>query len=204
MAARQKKVRAGKPQERRGTPARPPKTGIGMLLRDADSAFNRYLTAQLAVHGVTFGQFQHLRNLWVEDGLTQAELVAPHRHRDGVVDRDPRLARGGESSSPACAMPPTVARSTSFLTPAGAALEKALMACAADANKRASKASAKPRSLTCSRWPGRSSRTSGRLRAAGASSAKADAPLAQKLRPSDSAARTGASEHRRGRRSRRH
>ena len=45
-----------------------------MLLRDADTAFNRYLTAQLAVHGVTFGQFQHLRNLWVENGLTQAEL----------------------------------------------------------------------------------------------------------------------------------
>src|SRR3981189_3819904 len=74
MAARQKKERAGKPEGLRGTPARPPKTGIGMLLRDADSAFNRDLTAALAVHGVTFGQFQHLRNLWVENGLTQAEL----------------------------------------------------------------------------------------------------------------------------------
>ncbi len=74
MAVRQKKDRAGKPQRLRSTPARPPKTGIGMLLRDADAAFNRYLTAQLAVHGVTFGQFQHLRNLWVENGLTQAEL----------------------------------------------------------------------------------------------------------------------------------
>src|SRR6266581_7069717 len=56
------------------TLARPPKTGIGMLLRDANAAFNRYLRARLAVHGVTFGQFQHLRNLWVENGLTQAEL----------------------------------------------------------------------------------------------------------------------------------
>jgi hypothetical protein len=101
MAARQKKERAGKPQGLRGTPARPPKTGIGMLLRDADSAFNRYLTAQLAVHGVTFGQFQHLRNLWVEDGLTQAELSR-------------RIGIEMASSSPACAMPPTVARSTSF------------------------------------------------------------------------------------------
>ena len=45
-----------------------------MLLRDADTAFNRYLTAQLATHGITFSQFQHLRNLWVENGLTQAEL----------------------------------------------------------------------------------------------------------------------------------
>ena len=72
MAARQKREAAEK--RRRGAPARPPKTGIGMLLRDADTAFNRYLTAQLAAHGVTFGQFQHLRNLWVENGLTQAEL----------------------------------------------------------------------------------------------------------------------------------
>ena len=49
----------------RKAPARPPKTGIGMLLRDADTAFNRYLTAQLAVHGVTFGQFQHPRDVVV-------------------------------------------------------------------------------------------------------------------------------------------
>src|SRR5712672_414674 len=58
----------------REPPPRPPKTGIGMLLRDADTAFNRYLRTRLAAHAVTFGQFQHLRNLWVEDGLTQAEL----------------------------------------------------------------------------------------------------------------------------------
>src|ERR1044072_4217763 len=74
MAARQKRKTAEKPQRRHGALARPPKTGIGMLLRDADTAFNRYLTAQLAAHGVTFGQFQHLRNLWGENSLTQAEL----------------------------------------------------------------------------------------------------------------------------------
>src|SRR5262245_31239560 len=51
-AEQEKNVAAG-PGHRRKVPARPPKTGIGMLLREADAAFNRYLTAQLAVHGVT-------------------------------------------------------------------------------------------------------------------------------------------------------
>ena len=100
MAVRQKKDRAGKPQRLRSTPARPPKTGIGMLLRDADAAFNRYLTAQLAVHGVTFGQFQHLRNLWVENGLTQAELSRrigiEMASSTAILD----FARGGETHHP--------------------------------------------------------------------------------------------------------
>ena len=59
---------AARSRARREPAPRPPKTGIGMLLRDADAAFNRYLCSRLAVHGVTFGQFQHLRNQWVEDG----------------------------------------------------------------------------------------------------------------------------------------
>ena len=138
MAARQKRGAAEKPQRRHGAPARPPKTGIGMLLRDADTAFNRYLTAQLAAHGVTFGQFQHLRNLWVENGLTQAELS----RRIGIE----MASSTAILDSLAAAKLITRVRNTTdrrkinvFLTPAGAALEKALMACAADANKRASK-----------------------------------------------------------------
>ena len=63
-----------------------------------------------------------------------------------------------QSSSPACAMPLTGARSTSFsLRPAP---RWRLMACAADARKRASRGLNQAGSLTCSRWPGRSSRTS--------------------------------------------
>jgi len=138
MAARQKKVRAGKPRGLRGTPARPPKTGIGMLLRDADTAFNRYLTAQLATYGITFSQFQHLRNLWVENGLTQAELS----RRIGIemasstavldsLEADRLITRVRNAADRR--------KINVFLTPAGAALERPLMACAADANKRASK-----------------------------------------------------------------
>ena len=182
MAARQKKVRAGKPQGLRGTPARPPKTGIGMLLRDADSAFNRYLTAQLAVHGVTFGQFQHLRNLWVEDGLTQAELS----RRIGIEMASSTAILDSLAAGKLITRVRNAAdrrKINVFLTPGGAALEKALMACAADANKRASKGLSKAEVAHLFALAGQIIENFKTLRAAGAPSAKADAPLAQKLRP---------------------
>jgi len=137
---RKSKRREANPREtkRRAPPARPPKTGIGMLLREADAAFNRYLTAQLATHGVTFGQFQHLRNLWVENGLTQAELsrrigievasstaVLDSLESEGLVTRVRNAADRRKVNV--------------FLTTAAATLEPALMACALDANRRASK-----------------------------------------------------------------
>jgi DNA-binding MarR family transcriptional regulator len=182
MATRQNNERAGKPQELRGTPARPPKTGIGMLLRDADSAFNRYLTAQLAVHGVTFGQFQHLRNLWVEDGLTQAELS----RRIGIEMASSTAILDSLEAGKLITRVRNAAdrrKINVFLTPAGAALEKALMACAADANKRASKGLSKAEVAHLFALAGQIIENFKTLRAAGASFAKADAPLAQKLRP---------------------
>ena len=182
MATRQNNERAGKPQELRGTPARPPKTGIGMLLRDADSAFNRYLTAQLAVHGVTFGQFQHLRNLWVEDGLTQAELS----RRIGIEMASSTAILDSLAAGKLITRVRNAAdrrKINVFLTPAGAALEKALMACAADANKRASKGLSKAEVAHLFALAGQIIENFKTLRAAGASFAKADAPLAQKLRP---------------------
>jgi DNA-binding MarR family transcriptional regulator len=119
-------------------PARPPKTGIGMLLRDADIAFNRYLTARLAEHGVTFGQFQHLRNLWVENGLTQAELsrrigieMASSTAILDALEAEKLITRVRNATDRR--------KINVFLTPSGAALEPSLMACAADANARASK-----------------------------------------------------------------
>src|ERR1700716_3921345 len=131
-----------RPATGRKTPARPPKTGIGMLLRDADAAFNRYLRGRLAVHGITFGQFQHLRNLWVENGLTQAELS----RRIGIemasstaildsLEWQKLITRVRNASDRR--------KINVHLTPAGAALEAPLMACAADANKRASEGLAK-------------------------------------------------------------
>jgi DNA-binding MarR family transcriptional regulator len=109
-----------------------------MLLRDADSGFNRYLTAQLAGHGVTFGQFQHLRNLWVENGLTQAELS---RHIGIEMASSTAILDSLEADKLITRVRNAADRRkiNVFLTPAGAALEAPLMACAADANKRASK-----------------------------------------------------------------
>jgi MarR family transcriptional regulator, organic hydroperoxide resistance regulator len=107
-----------------------------MLLREADAAFNRYLRQALAAHQVTFGQFQHLRNLWVENGLTQAELsrrigiemasstaILDSLEAERLVTR---LRNAGDRR-----------KINVFLTPAGAALQKPLMACAAKANKQA-------------------------------------------------------------------
>jgi DNA-binding MarR family transcriptional regulator len=116
---------------------RPPKTGIGMLLRDADTAFNRYLRTQLAEHGVTFGQFQHLRNLWVENGITQAELS----RRIGIEMASSTAILDSLESDRLITRVRNAAdrrKINVFLTAAGAALETPLMACAADANKRAS------------------------------------------------------------------
>jgi DNA-binding MarR family transcriptional regulator len=182
MAVRQKKDRVGKPQGLRATPARPPKTGIGMLLRDADTAFNRYLTAQLAVHGVTFGQFQHLRNLWVETGLTQAELS----RRVGIeMASSTAILDSLEAAKLITRVRNTTDRRkiNVFLTPAGAALENALMACAADANKRASKGLTQAEVACLFVLAGQIIENFKTLRAASASSAKAGARLAQKLRP---------------------
>jgi DNA-binding MarR family transcriptional regulator len=129
---------ATRSRARREPAPRPPKTGIGMLLRDADAAFNRYLRSRLAVHGVTFGQFQHLRNLWVEDGLTQAELS----RRIGIEMASSTAILDSLESEQLVTRVRNVSdrrKINVFLTDAGAALEAPLMACAADANQRASK-----------------------------------------------------------------
>ena len=181
MAARQKREAAEKPQRRRGATARPPKTGIGMLLRDADTAFNRYLTAQLAAHGVTFGQFQHLRNLWVENGLTQAELS----RRIGIeMASSTAILDSLEAAKLITRVRNTTDRRkiNVFLTPAGAALEKALMACAADANKRASKGLTHAEVAQLFALAGQIIDNFRTLRASGPFSGKADGATAPKAR----------------------
>ena len=48
--------------------------GLGALLRAADMSFNRLLRDELARHNITFGQFQHLWQLFAADGIAQVEL----------------------------------------------------------------------------------------------------------------------------------
>ncbi|MGP0092004.1 MAG: MarR family winged helix-turn-helix transcriptional regulator [Xanthobacteraceae bacterium] len=118
---------------RTASPKSPPSVGLGLLLRNADMTFNRALREELLRHGITFSQFQHLRHLWEANGLTQVALS----RRIGIAtasstavldsleklrlirrERDRRDRR----------------KINVFLTPAGAALEQPLMACAIAVN----------------------------------------------------------------------
>lgn len=51
-----------------------PNHSIGYLLRITFRAFSRALEKRTMVHGVSSGQWRFLRQLWLEDGLTQREL----------------------------------------------------------------------------------------------------------------------------------
>jgi len=111
----------------------PPSVGLGLLLRNADMTFNRALREQLLRHGITFSQFQHLRHLWEANGLTQVALSRrigiATASSTAVLDsleklRLIRRMRDGRDRR----------KINVFLTPAGAALEQPLMACAIAVN----------------------------------------------------------------------
>jgi DNA-binding MarR family transcriptional regulator len=112
--------------------------GLGKLLKGAHGAFNSALRVRLAAHDITFSQFQHLQNLWKEEGINQAELsrrigittasstdVLDSLDRMGLI----RRVRGKEDRR----------QLSVFLTPAGAALEEPLSAHAVDVNIMATK-----------------------------------------------------------------
>ncbi len=113
-----------------------PDVGLGMLLRDANIAFNRVLRNHLSTYGITFGQFQHLRHLWDEDGLSQVALSdrigIAKAESTGVLDSLDRLGlirreRDGSDRR----------RSLVFLTQKGLDLRPALWVCAKEVNRRA-------------------------------------------------------------------
>ena len=119
--------------DREAPASAPPEVGLGILLREANIAFNRVLRVRLAEHGITFGQFQHLRHLWEGDGLSQAELsrrigierasstsVLDGLERAGLIRRE---RDGGDRR-----------RLIVFLTPEGAALRAPLWDCARRTN----------------------------------------------------------------------
>jgi DNA-binding MarR family transcriptional regulator len=57
-------------EEFRFTPGR----SIGYLLRDCNRRFIKALEAKIKPYGILVGQWFFLRELWMEDGLTQANL----------------------------------------------------------------------------------------------------------------------------------
>ena len=133
--------RHAEPNTRRralGAPRAVPRVGLGVLLRTADMAFNRVLREELGRHEVTFSQFQHLWQLWKDDGVAQVELsrrigietassteVLDQLERSGLIRRrrDPSDRR----------------RINVTLTTAGRALQRPLTECAAAVNALARK-----------------------------------------------------------------
>ena len=114
----------------------PPEVGIGMLLRNANIAFNRVLRAHLAGHGITFGEFQHLRHLWEQDGLSQVELAGrigiPKASSTAVLNSLERRGLIRRERNPADRR-----RAIVHLTAQGAALRQPLWDCARQANASA-------------------------------------------------------------------
>jgi DNA-binding MarR family transcriptional regulator len=114
----------------------PPSIGLGRLLREASTAFNRVFKAKLAPMGISYGQFQYLQGLWEGDGLTQTELTrkvgvemaASTAILDSLEKR--KLIKRVRNSSDR-------RKIDVYLTAAGARLKDQLLACAMDANKAA-------------------------------------------------------------------
>lgn len=52
----------------------PPDRSFGHMIRDVNRLFQKELGKRIAPHGVTLGQWYALRVLWMQDGLTQAEI----------------------------------------------------------------------------------------------------------------------------------
>jgi DNA-binding MarR family transcriptional regulator len=116
--------------------ATPPLTGLGRLLREASTAFNKVFRMRLAPLGVTYGQFQYLQNLWEADGLTQTELT----RRVGIeIASSTAILDSLEASKFIRRVrSPTDRRKIHvYLTPTGAAMEDALTACAIATNTTA-------------------------------------------------------------------
>ena len=72
-----------------------PGRSLGYLIRDGFRAFNRVLHDLIEAHGVAIGHWYFLRELWVEDGLTQRELS----RRAGIDRKSTRLNSSHSSVS---------------------------------------------------------------------------------------------------------
>jgi len=131
-----KPERRGRAEPQPGVTEDVPKIGLGMLLRDANAVFNRVLREELSQHGISFSQYQHLRQLWHADGLAQVELSRrigiETASSTAVIDQLEKLGlirrkRDADDRR----------RIIVTLTPAGRALEKPLDDCAIAVNLRA-------------------------------------------------------------------
>jgi MarR family transcriptional regulator, organic hydroperoxide resistance regulator len=113
-----------------------PDIGLGMKLRDGNAVFNKALREELANHDITFSQYQHLRQLWHEDGLAQVELSRrigiETASSTAVIDQLEKLGFISRKRDAGDRR-----RIIVHLTGAGRALEKPLDGCAVAVNLRA-------------------------------------------------------------------
>lgn len=126
-----------KSEKRKGAAVRNvPNIGLGMKLRDGNAVFNKALREKLAQHDITFSQYQHLRQLWQEDGLAQVELSRrigiETASSTAVIDQLEKLGfirRNRDSADRR--------RIIVHLTGSGRVLERPLDGCAIAVNRRA-------------------------------------------------------------------
>jgi DNA-binding MarR family transcriptional regulator len=110
--------------------------GLGRLMREASTSFNRVFKAMLAPMGISYGQFQYLQGLWEGDGLTQTELTrkvgVEMAASTAILDSLEKRKLIKRVRNPSDRRKIDV-----YLTAAGAGLKDQLLACAIDANKLA-------------------------------------------------------------------
>jgi MarR family transcriptional regulator for hemolysin len=123
-------------EKRKGAVRNVPDIGLGMKLRDGNAVFNKALREKLAQHDITFSQYQHLRQLWQDDGLAQVELSRrigiETASSTSVIDQLEKLGfirRNRDSADRR--------RIIVYLTGSGRALERPLDGCAIAVNMRA-------------------------------------------------------------------
>ena len=120
----------------RSAVGRVPDIGLGMKLRAGNAVFNKALREELARHDITFSQYQHLRQLWHEDGLAQVELSRrigiETASSTAVIDQLEKLGFISRRRDAADRR-----RIIVNLTRSGRALQKPLDGCAVAVNKRA-------------------------------------------------------------------
>jgi DNA-binding MarR family transcriptional regulator len=122
--------------KKREREARRAKVGLGKSLRAAHLAFNNFLRERLAEHSVTFSEFQHLQNLWREDGINQKELS----QRIGITTASSTSVLSsleGKKLIRRFKDKLDLRNTHVFLTEAGAALEDILEDYAVQANEKA-------------------------------------------------------------------
>jgi MarR family transcriptional regulator for hemolysin len=131
-------VENGKPDARSVTRFADPNNSVGYLTRIAFRAFSRALERRTMPFGVSAGQWRFLRQLWIEDGLTQRELsqrvsmrepttvtAVNSLVRSGFVDRVPSVSDRRKIHI--------------YLTARGRELQAALLPFVAEVNDLASK-----------------------------------------------------------------